>query len=133
MENNFPELDEKPTNKTKAIFDVKPEWPLWQRTLANIVNSLPVFLWAGITYLLLIKFEANPELAGYGDAYMNLLVRAVAYSILSLIAGVSLLSWLHPWFNPSRMMQGTEKQQQACVIYWGSALIALAIIIASIR
>jgi hypothetical protein len=131
---DFEELDKNPNDiKQKAIVDINPEWKFWQRALANIVNSIPVLLWAAVTYFGLSHFADNPELVGYRDAYMNLIMSAVAYSVLALIGGVSLLSWWMPWFSPRRMMQGTERQQLICVIFWAATILGLSIVIASIR
>jgi hypothetical protein len=132
-EKNFEELEQEPQKKDRAIIDIKEEWPFWQRVAGNIVNALPTILWAGVTIALLYFFQGNAELVGLSQAYMNLVVPATAYGILSLSAGLTLISWFFPYFSYRRMMKdGSPIEKAACMGFWGLIAIALAIIIASV-
>lgn len=119
--------------KQKAIIEVKDEWPWYQRLAANIINASGVFIWLLITVFLLYTFGLNPELVGYRNALLNIIVPAVAYGILSLTAGLTLISWLFPYFNYRKTMrEGTPAEKAACMQFWGAIAIALAIIIAGV-
>jgi hypothetical protein len=133
---NFEELENVPQAKPiqqREIMEVKDEWPFWQRVVGNIVNALPTVLWAVVTVALLILFQGNAELVGLSQAYMNLVVPATAYGILSLSAGLTLISWFFPYFSYRRMMKdGTPIEKAACMAFWGLIAIALALVIASV-
>jgi hypothetical protein len=133
---NFEELDQEPQakpTKKREIVEIKDEWPFWQRLAGNIVNALPTVLWAIVTIALLYFFQGNAELVGLSQAYMSLVVPATAYGILSLSAGLTLISWFFPYFSYRRMMkEGSPIEKAACMAFWGLIAIALAIIIASV-
>ena len=119
--------------KTKAIIDIKEEWPWYQRLAGNVINFSGVFIWLGVTIFLLYVFGLNPELVGYRNALLNIIVPAVSYGILSLVAGLSLISWLFPYFNYRRIMRsGSPEEKAACMQFYAAIAIALAIIIAGV-
>lgn len=128
----FDELEEKPEGKSKAIIEVHEEWPFWQRLAANIVNALPTVLWAAVTIAMLYFFSGSNELLGLSKAYMNLVVPATAYGILSLSAGLTLISWFFPYFSYRRIKEGSPMEKMGCMIFWGLIALALSIIIASV-
>jgi hypothetical protein len=129
---NFEELEQEP-RKEREIIEVKDEWPFWQRLAGNILNALPTVLWAMVTVALLVFFHGSAELLGLSEAYMNLVVPATAYGILSLSAGLTLISWFFPYFSYRRMIkEGTPEEKKGCMQFWGAIAIALAIIIASV-
>ena len=109
-----------PEKKDKSIIDIKPDWPLWQRTLATMVNSFPVFIWMVLTVLLMWYLGGNPELVGLRNAYLNLVIPAIGYGILSLNAGLALVSWFFPYFSVKRIMrEGTPMEKVGIMIFWG--------------
>jgi hypothetical protein len=136
MSDNFEELDgeikkECCQDSKRAIIDIKDDWPWWQRFVASFINSIPVFLWCGITYLLIMMFGSNVELVGFRNAYLNVIVPAAAYGILTLVAGLTLVSWLFPYFNYRRLMrEGSDVEKATCMVFWGAIALALSIIIA---
>ena len=118
---------------SKAIIDIQEDWPLWQRIAASIINFSPVFLWTIITLFLLKSFSGNVELVGFRDAYLNLVVPAAAYGVGTLIAGLSLVGLLFPYFSYRRIMRtGTPIEKAMCLVFWGLIAIAIAIVIASV-
>jgi hypothetical protein len=123
-----------PEGKDKNIIDVpeNEEWALWKRIGAHLINASGTFLWLIVTYLLLIYFNENAQLAALRDASMNIVAPAVAYSILSLIAGLTLASWLFPYFSPRRIArEGEPIEKAACLVFWGLFSLALSFIIAA--
>lgn len=130
--NNFEELSGIPEKRNRAIIDIKEDWPLWQRVVASIINASGVFFWLLVTVVLIYTFNLNPELVGFRNSLLNIIAPAVAYGILSLVAGLSLISWLNPWLSPSRLMKEDNITRLACCIYWAGCVIALAIVIAGV-
>ena len=131
---NFEELEGVPQTKPiqqREIMEVKDEWPFWQRVAGNIVNALPTVLWAAVTIALLILFQGNAELVGLSQAYMNLVIPATAYGILSLSAGLTLISWFFPYFS-YRKKSTDSLEKLGDRIFWGLIALALAIVIASV-
>jgi hypothetical protein len=85
-----------------------------------------------VTYYLLDLFNGNKELVGYRNAMLNLVTSSVAYGILSLISGLSLISWLFPYFSFRQIMQkGSPIEKASCMLFWAGVCISLAIIIAA--
>ena len=127
------ELSQTPEKKEKAIIDIKEDWPMWQRVLASIVNAFPVFVWMFLTIGIMYYLSGNVELAGLRNAYLNLVVPAVAYGILSLNAGLALVSWFFPYFSIKRVMKsGTPLEKAGLMLFWGLIALSLGIIIASV-
>jgi hypothetical protein len=127
------ELNEKRAEiKKKELIEIQDDWSWGQRFAGNVLNALPTFLWAIVTIALLLLFHGNNELAGLSSAYMNLVVPATAYGILSLAAGLTLISWFFPYFSYRLMRNGTPVEKAGCMVFWGMIAIALAIIIASV-
>jgi hypothetical protein len=124
---------ESSVKEVRAIIDIGESWSWGQRLMGNIVNALPTVLWALVTVALLYFFQGNAELVGLSTAYMNLVVPATAYGILSLSAGLTLISWFFPYFSYRRIVrEGTPEEKKGCMQFWGAIAIALAIIIASV-
>ena len=121
-----------PQKTPREIIEVKEEWPFWQRLAGNIINALPTVMWAVVTIVLLYLFQGNAELVGLSQAYMNLVVPATAYGILSLSAGLTLISWFFPYFSYRRIKDGSPMEKMGCMIFWGLIALALAIVIASV-
>ena len=131
MGDNFDELDGKVEKRNRAIIDIKEEWVWYQRWAAAFINSIPVFLWVIVTYFLITLFNANSELIGFRNAYLNIIVPAAAYGVMTLVAGLSLISWLFPYFNYRRIMrEGSSIEKASCMLFWGLVALAISIIVA---
>jgi hypothetical protein len=124
-----------PEGKDKNIIDVpegNAEWALWKRIGAHLINASGTFLWLIVTYILLVSFNASEGLVALRDAMMNITVPSTAYGILSLIAGLSLITWWFPYFSPRRIMkEGQPVERAACLHFWGLIAFAIAIIVAA--
>lgn len=119
--------------QTRQIMEINPNWPWWQRLIGNLINASGTFMWATVTIVLIYTFNANPELVGFRNALLNVVVPAIAYGILSLIAGITLFSWLNPWFSPLRIMQtGDPLEKAAYMVMCGLVALALAIVVAGV-
>jgi hypothetical protein len=119
----------------KNIIDV-PEgngaWPWWKRIGAHVLNASGTLFWVAVTYIMLITFQRNEQLVVLRDAMLNITVPSTAYGILSLIAGLSLITWWFPYFNPRRIMkEGQPAEKAACLQFWGLVAFAIAIIVAA--
>ena len=126
--------DPKEMNKKSIVnMEGSEDWPFWQRFGANLINSAPVFLWMIATFCIMWYLGANPELVGLRNAYLNLVVPAAAWGVVTLIAGVALFAWAFPYFNYKRIMRkGTPLEKAMCMGLWGMIAIAIAIVIASV-
>jgi hypothetical protein len=132
MDDELKELDGTPDRKSKNIIEVNEEWPWYQRLAANIINASGTFIWIVVTYLLLRLFNGNAELVALRNASLNIVVPTVAYGLLSLIAYLTLSSWLFPYFSYRRMIKdGTPLERAACCLFWGLIALSGAIIIAA--
>jgi len=132
MSNDFNDLDNKPVKKDKAIWEVPDDAPKWQHWLAKFINSIPIVLFIFVTYYLINLFGQNPELEGYRNAYMNLVVSTVPYSALAFIGILSLTTWLFPYFNYKQIKNDAPIVRAACFIFWGMVSLGVAIVIASV-
>lgn len=129
-------LDAKPDPSRSAHraiinMDGSEDWKWYERFLAHLINAVPVFAWFVVTYLLISFFGTNPELVGYRNAMLNLMVPSAAFSVLTLISGIILLSWLNPYMSPRKMMAGSSMDRIACCVYWGLNGLALALVISA--
>jgi hypothetical protein len=116
---------------TKQIMEINPNWPWWHRLIGNLINASGVFVWIAVTVICLYVFQGNPELVGYRNNLLNVIVTIAAYGILSFVAGLTLVSWFFPYFNYRRIMAtGTPIEKASCMVFWGLIAIALAIVIA---
>lgn len=119
--------------QNKVIIPINPEWPWHQRFAANLINSSGVFIWLVLTVFLLWNYQASLELTSYRDALLNIVIPSTAYGILSLVAGLTFVSWLFPYFSYRQIMEkGTDLERLGCFIFWSSIAIALAIVIAGV-
>jgi len=117
----------------KVIIPVNPNWPWHQRFAANFINSLGVLIWLVLTIFLVWNYQASVELTEYRDALLNLIIPATIYGILSLVAGLTLVSWLFPYFSYRQIMEnGSDLERLGCLIFWSCISIALAIVIAGV-
>lgn len=128
--NNFGETSGIPEKKDRAIIDIKEDWTLWQRTLASIVNAFPVFVWMVLTVGIMWYLGGNPELVGLRNAYVNLVVPAMSYGILSVAAGLALISWFFPYFSVKRVMrEGTPLEKLGIMLFWGLIGLGLCLVV----
>ena len=115
--------------KTRQLIAIKQEWSWGQRFVANVINASGTFLWAAVTLFIVYMFNQNQELVGFRNAYLNLVVPSIAYGILSFVAGLTLVSWLFPYFSYRRIMNsGSDIEKLGCFIFWGSIALSLSII-----
>lgn len=120
-------------SQNRAIIDVKEDWPWWQRLFANIINASGVFFWAIVSIIMIKHFGNNPELVGLRNAYLNLVVVHTVYVIFSMVAALTLVSWLMPFFHPSKIMRtGTTWEKVACMVFWGLLSMAIGISLLSV-
>jgi hypothetical protein len=113
----------------KAIIDVKDTDTSKVSWLKKLINSLPIFVWGLLTGYLIWHYGASPDLAFNRDLYLNVISVSVAYNVLSLVAGVTLLSWLNPWIRTRELWKQDYKDKLVAVVYWVGTLIALSVVI----
>jgi hypothetical protein len=116
----------------KSIIDVKDEWSFIHRFIANLINTFPVFIWVFISFFLLYQFNIDPESVDLRDSMLNIVVPSAVYGILTLVSGLTLVSWFFPFFSYRRLMrEGSPIERLGCLFFWGLVSIALSIIIGS--
>jgi hypothetical protein len=129
-ESDFPKVEK----IDKSMIEVNPGWPFWQRAAANVINASGVIGWIIAVYVIIMTYNKSAVLVSYRDAYLNLVVPASVIGILSLIAGLTLVSWLFPYFSFRTMMEkGTPIERASCMGFWATIAIALSIIISGAR
>jgi hypothetical protein len=115
--------------RNKAIIDITETDTNKVSWIKKLINSLPIFLWGLLTGYLIWHYGAFPDLAFNRDLYLNVISVSVAYNVLSLVAGVTLLSWLNPWIRTRELWKGDYKDHLVAVVYWVGTLIALSVVI----
>jgi hypothetical protein len=117
--------------KSRAIIDIKDEWPWWKVLGAQILNGIPIVIWAVIAYLAMIHFGQNSELVHNRDMTMNISIYTTVWGVISEIAFLGLVSWLFHLFSYERVKNGPPMVQAACFIFWGFLALAGAMIISA--
>jgi hypothetical protein len=113
----------------KAITDTENTDTVKTRWTKKVINSLPVFLWGFVTCYLIIHYGSSADLAFNRDLYLNIISVSVAYNVLSLVAGVTLLTYLNPYIKTKEWVNGDWKDKLVGVTYWVGCLLALALVI----
>ena len=124
--------DAKHPSLEKKILEVKDEWSWYTKFGAHILNASGTFLWIIVTYFILISFNGDPQLVALRDSMLNQVVPSTAYGILTLIAAMSLATYLFPYFSFKKISkEGSPEEKAACMHYWGMIAIAVALIISA--
>jgi hypothetical protein len=119
-------------NKSKALIDVREEWPWYARIGAYIVNAVPVAMSLVFFYYAISYFNKDPSLVHNRDVTLNITVWAVVIGILAEICLITIVSWTNPHLSYKRLRNsGSDLEKAACYIFWGLLAIAGAIIIAA--
>jgi hypothetical protein len=121
--------DDQIQRKSKSVVDVKEEWPWWQKWLASLINYSALIVWVVVSYLLISFVADNPDLVWNQVLYLTVVVPAVAYGLLSLVAGVVVLTYFNPWMRPSRYKDGSDHEKRTMVYYWVGVLLSVALVI----
>lgn len=118
-------------NKSRALVDIDPAWPWYKKLFFDIVNGIPVVVWAVIAYMAVVYFSNNPELVYNRDMSLNLSVWITVWGIFSEVAFLTLVSWFFPYFSYKRLQNGSPMEKAACYLFWGFLALAGAIIISA--
>lgn len=118
------------TNKVIITPDlVSDKW----KPVITVLNFIGVIFWATLTYVVIVKSQDIMSVASNQVAYLGLIVPAVAYGILSLVAGTALVNILNPWFNFIDLMKGDGYSKLSGAIIWFGTMISIALIIKGAR
>lgn len=118
-------------NKSRAIINVDEEWPWYLKLGAQIVNGIPVVVWAVFAYFAITHFSGNPDLVYNRDMALNISVTATVWGLFSEVAFLTLVSWFFPYFSYQRVKNGSPIEKAACYLFWGFLAIAGAMIIST--
>jgi hypothetical protein len=118
-------------NKSRAIVDVDPNDPWYKQLFFNIINGIPVVVWAIFTYFAIVYFSGNPELLHNRDLTLNISVWLSVWGIFTEVAFLTLVSWFFPYFSHKQVKNGSPMEKAACYLFWGFLAIAGAIIISA--
>jgi hypothetical protein len=61
--------------------------------------------------------------------YLAVVGPATIYGVLTLVAGLVIMTYLNPFMKPSRYNAGTDADKYCITAYWIGAMLSLALII----
>jgi hypothetical protein len=103
------------------------------KVLSYVINFLGLIIFAVLTTWIIVSTRSHPGIAASQDAYMGNIAVAVTWSILAMIAAISLIDLGNPWFSFSDLMKGDKDDKRTAAIIFVGILIAVALVVKGIR
>jgi hypothetical protein len=103
------------------------------KVLAYVLNFIALIIFCIATTWIIVGTRTHAGIAASQDAFMGNISVSVTWSILAMIAAISAIDLLTPWFSFSELMKGDKDDKRTAAIIFVGILIAVALVVKGIR